>query len=135
MKTREAPWSAAAKLPPFHGLDLKLRDVGGSWYYRISLRSLPQPHSKAVAAATALQGALGTVIFMTAGVRPSLLSKLAVASRGEHGFLRARSRIRRQTNDSFSLSPKGARDTSFLDLRGKQVGSTASVGMTPSFPT
>jgi len=31
-----------------------------------ALRSLPQPHSKAVAAATALQGAFGTVIFMTA---------------------------------------------------------------------
>jgi hypothetical protein len=46
MKMREAPWSAAAKLPPFHGLDLKLRDVGGSWYYRIPLRSLPQPHSR-----------------------------------------------------------------------------------------
>ena len=63
---REAPWSAAAELPPFHGLDLKLRDVGGSWYYPIPLRSLPQPHSKAVAAAAALQGAFGTGVFMTA---------------------------------------------------------------------
>jgi hypothetical protein len=67
MKMREATWSAAAKPPPFHGLDLKLRDVSGSWYYSIPLRSLPQPHSKAVAAATTLQGAFGTVIFMTAG--------------------------------------------------------------------
>jgi hypothetical protein len=52
---REAPWSAAAKLPPFRGLDLKLRDVGGSWCCRIPLRSLPQPHSKAASAATALK--------------------------------------------------------------------------------
>jgi hypothetical protein len=58
MKMREAPWSAAAKLPPFHGPELKLRDVGGSWYYRIPLRSLPQPHSMAVGAATALHGRL-----------------------------------------------------------------------------
>jgi hypothetical protein len=73
MKMREAPWSAAAKLPPFHGLDLKLRDVGDGWHYCIPLRSLPQPHSKAVAAATALHGTFGTVIFMTVrGKAPSI---------------------------------------------------------------
>jgi hypothetical protein len=32
-----APWSAAAKLPPFHGLDLKLRDGGGRCYCWMSL--------------------------------------------------------------------------------------------------
>jgi len=55
MKMREAPWSAAAKLPPFHGLDLSSRHAGGSWHHGIPLRLLPQPHSKAVAAATALK--------------------------------------------------------------------------------
>jgi len=74
---REAPWSAAAKLPPFRGLDLKSQYVGGSWYYRLPLRSLPQPHSKAVAAATALQGAFGTVIFMTAESRATSIPTLS----------------------------------------------------------
>jgi len=66
MKMRAAPWSAAAKLPPFHGLDLSSRNAGDFWHCWIQLRLLPQPHSKAVAAATALQGAFGTVILMTA---------------------------------------------------------------------
>ena len=47
-------------------IDLSSQYAGGRWYHCIPLRSLPQPHSKAVAAATALQGAFGTVIFMTA---------------------------------------------------------------------
>jgi hypothetical protein len=66
MKMREAPWSAAAKLPPFHGLDLGSQNAGDSRHCWIQLRLLPQSHSKAVAAATALQGAFGTVVFMTA---------------------------------------------------------------------
>jgi hypothetical protein len=45
-------------------IDLSSQYAGGSWYHCIPLRSLPQPHSKAVAAATALQGAFGTVIFV-----------------------------------------------------------------------
>ncbi|MDR3677654.1 MAG: type II toxin-antitoxin system Phd/YefM family antitoxin [Acidobacteriota bacterium] len=40
----------------------------------------------------------------------SILSKLAEAPRGEHGSPRARSRMRRQTNDSFSLAPLGESD-------------------------
>jgi hypothetical protein len=42
MKMREAPWSAAAELPPWN------------------------PNQKAVAGATALQGAFGTTIFIAA---------------------------------------------------------------------
>jgi hypothetical protein len=42
MKMREAPWSAAAELPPWN------------------------PNQKAVAGATALQGAVGTTIFKAA---------------------------------------------------------------------
>jgi hypothetical protein len=42
MKMREAPWSAAAELPPWN------------------------PNQKAVAGATALQGAFGTTIFKAA---------------------------------------------------------------------
>jgi len=54
--------SATAKLPPFYGLDLSSRYAGGSWYYCIPRRSLPQPH----------QGAFGTVIFMTAAEKSSI---------------------------------------------------------------
>jgi hypothetical protein len=43
------------------------------------------------------------------GERSSLLSKLANAPRGERGSAGVRSRIRLQTNDSFSLAPLGER--------------------------
>jgi hypothetical protein len=56
-ETARSALRAAAKLPPFHGLDLNLRYASGSWYYGIPLLSLLQPHSKAVAAAIAVQGA------------------------------------------------------------------------------
>ena len=49
-----------------------------------------------------------------AGRLHSLLSKLADAPRGEHGSPRTRSRIRRQSKDSFSLSPKGAREANSI---------------------
>jgi hypothetical protein len=50
MKMREAPWSAAAKLPPWN------------------------PNQKAVAGATALQGAFGASIFKAAKDLGSCLS-------------------------------------------------------------
>ena len=47
--------------------------------------------------------------WLAMGYMTALLSKLANAPRGEHGSARARSRIRRQTNDLFSLAPLGER--------------------------
>ena len=47
--------------------------------------------------------------WLAVGYMTTLLSKLADAPCGDCNFAHAQSRIRRQTNDSFSLAPLGER--------------------------